>query len=105
LAKKEKRKAVFLKLSPHDASFPVRVWIPHGYTDVGGLGRHLKEKHRHKRKRYIMLALHKLQGHRQARAAGERHAAAPVRAVRLALSEPELSRLSHQGEALLKADE
>jgi KRAB domain-containing zinc finger protein len=45
------------------------------------------------------------QGRRQALAAGERHAAAPVRAVRLALSEPELSRLSHQGEALLKADE
>jgi hypothetical protein len=32
---------------------------PHGYHYVGGLGRHLKEKHRHKRKRYIMLALHK----------------------------------------------
>jgi hypothetical protein len=32
---------------------------PHGYHHVGSLGRHLKEKHRHKRKRYIMLALHK----------------------------------------------
>ena len=32
---------------------------PHGYTQVGNLGVHLKEKHRHKRKRYIMLALHK----------------------------------------------
>jgi hypothetical protein len=32
---------------------------PHGYTQVGNLGTHLKEKHRHKRKRYIMLALHK----------------------------------------------
>jgi KRAB domain-containing zinc finger protein len=31
----------------------------HGYTQVSSLGRHLKEKHRHKRKRYIMLALHK----------------------------------------------
>jgi hypothetical protein len=32
---------------------------PFGYTAVSSLGRHLKEKHRHKRKRYIMLALHK----------------------------------------------
>jgi hypothetical protein len=33
---------------------------PHGYSCVqGGLRQHLKEKHRHKRKRYIMLALHK----------------------------------------------
>jgi hypothetical protein len=32
---------------------------PHGYSTVGNLGVHLKEKHRHKRKRYIMLALHK----------------------------------------------
>jgi uncharacterized Zn-finger protein len=32
---------------------------PHGYTQVSSLGVHLKEKHRHKRKRYIMLALHK----------------------------------------------
>jgi uncharacterized Zn-finger protein len=32
---------------------------PFGYKRVGNLGRHLKEKHRHKRKRYIMLALHK----------------------------------------------
>jgi hypothetical protein len=32
---------------------------PHGYHYVQGLGVHLKEKHRHKRKRYIMLALHK----------------------------------------------
>jgi hypothetical protein len=31
----------------------------HGYSTVGSLSRHLKEKHRHKRKRYIMLALHK----------------------------------------------
>jgi hypothetical protein len=31
----------------------------HGYTQVDGLGVHLKEKHHHKRKRYIMLALHK----------------------------------------------
>jgi hypothetical protein len=31
-----------------------------GYKSVqGGLRYHLKEKHRHKRKRYIMLALHK----------------------------------------------
>jgi uncharacterized Zn-finger protein len=32
---------------------------PHGYHHVSSLGKHLKEKHRHKRKRYIMLALHK----------------------------------------------
>jgi hypothetical protein len=32
---------------------------PHGYTNVSNLSVHLKEKHRHKRKRYIMLALHK----------------------------------------------
>ena len=32
---------------------------PHGYSTVSNLGRHLKEKHRHKRKRYIVLALHK----------------------------------------------
>jgi KRAB domain-containing zinc finger protein len=32
---------------------------PHGYHHVSSLGVHLKEKHRHKRKRYIMLALHK----------------------------------------------
>jgi uncharacterized Zn-finger protein len=32
---------------------------PHGYSSVGSLSKHLKEKHRHKRKRYIMLALHK----------------------------------------------
>jgi hypothetical protein len=32
---------------------------PHGYHHVKSLGVHLKEKHRHKRKRYIMLALHK----------------------------------------------
>jgi chorismate-pyruvate lyase len=67
-------------------------------TTTLDLGRHLNKNHRHKRKRYIMLALHK----DDAKPA-ERHAAAPVRAVRLALSEPELSRLSHQGEALLKS--
>jgi hypothetical protein len=32
---------------------------PHGFTAVSSLRQHLKEKHRHKRKRYIMLALHK----------------------------------------------
>jgi hypothetical protein len=33
---------------------------PHGYHHVnGGLSKHLIKKHRHKRKRYIMLALHK----------------------------------------------
>jgi hypothetical protein len=33
---------------------------PHGYHHVqGGLRQHLINKHRHKRKRYIMLALHK----------------------------------------------
>jgi hypothetical protein len=43
---------------------------------AAGSPRHLLEKHRQERKRYIMLALHKAQGRRQARAAGERHAAA-----------------------------
>jgi hypothetical protein len=32
---------------------------PHGYTPSAASAVHLKEKHRHKRKRYIMLALHK----------------------------------------------
>jgi hypothetical protein len=32
---------------------------PFGYKGINGLRQHLINKHRHKRKRYIMLALHK----------------------------------------------
>jgi hypothetical protein len=73
---------------------------PHGYTDVSHLGVHLTKNHRHKRKRYIMLALHK----DDAKPALPENDTLPHQCELCdwRFSEPELSRLSHQGEALLR---
>ncbi len=87
----------------HDTSLPVRVWLP-SWVPLRRRPRRPPQGEAPPQAQ----ALHHAgaaQGRRQARAAGERHAAAPVRAVRLALSEPELSRLSHPGEALLRSRE
>jgi hypothetical protein len=43
-------------LSRHFIARHTAYGCPHGYKSVqGSLGRHLKEKHRHNRKRYVML--------------------------------------------------